>query len=346
MDEILVGLAGYGFGGAMFHAPFIAVTPRLRLAAVATSRRAEVERDFPSARVRPGAADLVADPDIGLLVVSTPTSTHFEIARSALECGKHVVIDKPMVVTTAEADELIALAAARHRVLSVYQNRRWDGDFRTVKAIIEQRRIGELYYYESRFDRFSPQIKPGWREQAEPGSGVLYDRGSHLIDQAVSLFGVPHAVMADVFCQRPGARAEDYFHLVLDYGPRRVVLHGSNLVCEPGPHFTVHGDGGSFLKYGLDPQEEALKAGLRPGAPDWGRDNPEQYGLLVRADGTASRVATLPGGYEKYYEMLAACLLDGGPVPVDPRDSRNGIAIIEAAFRSAKERRTVAPGVE
>jgi scyllo-inositol 2-dehydrogenase (NADP+) len=341
MEEISVGLIGYGIGGLMFHAPFIAVAGGLRLAAIATSRSAEVARDFPSARVHPDADALIRDPGIDLVVISTPTATHYEIARAALEAGKHVVIDKPVAITASEADELIELAQRRGRVLSVYQNRRWDGDFRTVRRIIEQRRIGEAYYYEAHFDRFRPLIKDGWREEDGPGSGILYDLGAHLIDQSLVLFGMPDTVTADVLWQRPAARSVDYFHLVLDYGRRRVVLHASSLVREPGPHFAIHGDEGSFLKYGMDPQEDSLKAGARPGPPDWGRDNPEQYGLLVRADGIASRVETLPGGYERYYEAMAACLLEGAPVPVDPADSRNGLAIIEASMRSAKERRTI-----
>lgn len=341
MGEISVGLIGYGIGGLIFHAPFLAVARGLRLEAIATSRRAEVERDFPSVRVHPNADALVRDPGIALAVVSTPSDTHFEIARAALEAGKHVVIDKPMAITVAEADFLIELAQSRGRVLSVYQNRRWDGDFRTVRRVIEEGRLGGIYHYEAHFDRFRPSIKTGWREQDGPGSGILYDLGSHLIDQALVLFGMPEAVTADVFLQRPGARSVDYFHLVLEYGSRRVVLHSSSMAREPGPHFAVHGDGGSFLKYGMDPQEDAIIAGGRPGRLGWGRDDPEQYGLLVRADGTASRIETLPGGYERYYEAMAACLLEGAPVPVDPMDSRNGLAIIEASLRSARERRTI-----
>ena len=341
MEIISVGLIGYGIGGSLFHAPFIPVAKGLRLTAIATSRATEVARDFPAVRVHSGAHELIRDPGIDLVVISTPTATHYQIARAALEAGKHVVIDKPMAITAAEADELIELARGRARVLSVYQNRRWDGDFRTVRRVIDQRRTGDVYYYEAHFDRFRPSIKEGWREEEGSGSGILYDLGAHLIDQALVLFGMPGAVTADVLRQRPDARSVDYFHLVLDYGRQRVVLHASSLVREPGPHFAIHGGEGSFLKYGMDPQEDALKAGVRPGSPDWGRDNPEQFGLLVRADGAASRVETLPGGYERYYEDMAACLLEGAPVPVNPVDSRNGLAIIEASLRSAKERRTI-----
>jgi scyllo-inositol 2-dehydrogenase (NADP+) len=191
------------------------------------------------------------------------------------------------------------------------------------------------------FDRFRPQIKAGWREEPRPGSGILYDLGAHLIDQSLHLFGMPRAVTADIVAQRAGARVEDYFHLMLDYAPLRVILHAATLVPHPGPRFTVHGDGGSFLKYGLDGQEDALKQGLRPGDRQWGSDQREYYGELTPAGGTTRKVETLRGGYEKYYELLAACLLTGTPPPVDARDSRNGLIVIEAAQRSAAERRTI-----
>jgi predicted dehydrogenase len=345
MSQISVGLAGFGLGGRLFHAPFIAATPELRLTAVATSRRDDVAAEHPEARVVDDWKALAADPAIDAIVVSTPTVTHHEIARAALEAGKHVVVDKPFTATVAEADDLIQLAAARQRVLTVYQNRRWDGDFRTLRRVVDEGRIGKAYYFEAHFDRFRLQIKPGWRESDQPGAGILYDLGAHLIDNAIVLFGTPSAVMADAMAQRPGAHAIDYFHLVLDYGRARAVLHASTLVREPGPRFAIHGDGGSFLKYGMDPQEQALIAGRRPGAPDWGRDNPEQYGLLVRADGTSSVIETLPGDYTSFYAAFAAAVLQNKPIPVDPRDSRNGLAVIEAAQESVRNRRTVAPAL-
>ena len=337
MREIRVGLAGFGIGGSLFHAPFIASTNGLRLTAVATARaEEEVERSYPGVVVRPGWQELVGDPSIDLIVVSTPTSTHFEIACAAIGAGKHVVLDKPMAVATEQGRELVRKAFERGVVLTVYQNRRWDGDFRTVRRVIEQGRVGTVYLYEAQFDRFRTAVKPGWRETDEQASGILYDLGAHLIDQAIVLFGVARAVSADVLAQRPEARAVDYFHLRLDYGRLRVNLRASSLVREPGPRFSVHGDGGSFLKYGIDPQEDALRAGKRPGTPDWGRENPEQYGLLVKTDAQPATVETLPGDYGAFYRGLAACLREGGPVPVNPEDSVRGIQLIEAAKESAR----------
>ena len=341
MSEIRVGLVGYGLAGAVFHAPLICSIPRLRLSAVMTSRRERVGQDLPHVRVVSGMGELLADEAIDLVVIASPTDSHFPLAKAALLAGKHVVVDKPFTVTVAEADELIHLADGKGLFLSVFQNRRWDNDFLTVKHCIGEGSLGTVSYYEAHFDRFRPQIKVGWREERGEGTGILYDLGAHLIDQALLLFGAPLAVTADVFAQREEAVVDDYFHLVLDYGRRRAVLHSATLVAAPGPRFAVHGDRGSFLKFGMDGQEDALKAGKRPGHPDWGLDAPGNYGELVLGDGSRRRVETLRGCYEAYYEAVAERLLKGGPTPVDPRDSRDGLAVIEAARRSAAERRTV-----
>jgi scyllo-inositol 2-dehydrogenase (NADP+) len=338
---INVGLVGYGLAGLVFHAPLIGSVPQLRLSKVVTSRRDQIAKDLPGVAAVPDISDVLADPFIDLLVIASPSANHFEHATAALLAGKHVVVDKPFATTAREADELIALAESQGLILTVFQNRRWDGDYLTASHSIEQGWLGKVFHYEVHFDRFRPQIKAGWREEPRPGSGILYDLGAHLIDQTLHLFGMPRAVTADIIAQRAGAKVEDYFHLILDYEPLRVILHSATLVPHPGPRFTVHGDGGSFLKYGLDGQEDALKQGLRPGDQQWGADQPEYYGELTPAGGTTRKVETLRGSYEKYYELLAACLLTGAPPPVDPRDSRNGLIVIEAAQRSAAERRTV-----
>lgn len=340
-QRVYVGLIGYGLAGAVFHAPLIRSVPRLRLAAIATRREGQVMTDHSGVAVHPTPEVLIAEPGIDLVVIASPNETHFPLARAALEAGKHVVVDKPFTNTSGEADELIELAARKGRLLSVFQNRRWDADFLTVRRCIEQGLLGEVASYEAHFDRFRPAIKPGWREQESPGSGILYDLGAHLIDQALVLFGPPRAVTADVLAQRPGARTVDYFHLTLDHGRRRVIVRSSTLVREPGPRFAVHGDGGSFLKHGIDGQEEALKAGKRPGMPEWGREDPRWSGTLVTADGERRTIESLPGAYEAYYEGIAAAILDGAPPPVRAEESRDVIRIIEAAMRSSSERRTI-----
>ncbi|AUX49007.1 oxidoreductase [Sorangium cellulosum] len=341
-QRVYVGLIGYGLAGAVFHAPLIRAVPQLRLAAIATRREGQVMADHSGVAVHPTPETLIAEPGIDLVVIASPNETHVPLARAALEAGKHVVVDKPFTNTSAEADELIALAARRGRLLSAFQNRRWDADFRTVRRCIEQGLLGEVVSYEAHFDRFRPAIKQGWREQDLPGSGILYDLGAHLIDQALVLFGLPRAVTADLLAQRPEARTVDYFNLTLDYGRRRAIVRSSTLTREPGPRFAVHGDGGSFLKYGIDGQEEALKAGKRPGAPDWGREDPRWFGTLVTADGERRVIESLPGAYEAYYEGIAAAILDGVPPPVRAEEARDVIRIIEAATRSSAERRTIA----
>jgi len=334
-----VGLVGYGLAGSVFHAPLIQSVTGLKLAAVVTSRAEQLGEGL---RVYPNLDDLLSDRSVGVVVIASPTALHFEHARAALFAGKHVVVDKPLSTTVKEADELIALASHEKRVLTVFQNRRWDGDFLTIQRLTRENALGHLHYYEAHFDRFRPQIKKGWREVPGPGSGILFDLGAHLIDQALCLFGMPGAVTADVLAQRADAQVDDYFHVLLDYGKRRAVLHASTLVTDGGYRLIAHGDAGSFLKRGLDTQEDALKRGVRPGAPDWGADDPQNYGELTPASGERQKIITNRGCYEHFYAALAKCLTEGAPPPVDPRDSRNGLHIIEAALRSSKERRTIA----
>jgi scyllo-inositol 2-dehydrogenase (NADP+) len=340
MDEIAVGLIGYGLAGSVFHAPLVNAEARMRLASVVTSRKDQIANDLPGVRVVETADELFADPDIELLIVASPNTTHVPFARAALFAGKHVVIDKPFAPSLGEADALIALAEEKGRLLSVFHNRRWDDGFLTARHCIEQGFVGTVAHYEVHFDRFRPAIKQGWREQPLKGSGLLYDLGPHLLDQSLVLFGLPKAVTADVITQRPQAVMDDYFHLILDYGRMRAILHAATLVCRPGPHVILHGDAGSYSKHGLDPQEAALKAGWRPGMPGWGETI--KHGVLTRADGTETMIETLPGRYEAYYAAIAASIRDGAPPPVTGREARDVMLVLETALRSAVERRTVA----
>ncbi|MEX1829169.1 oxidoreductase [Luteibacter sp. CQ10] len=341
MQPISTGLIGYGTAGAFFHAPLIAASGGLHLASIGSRRREDIQRDFPEARAYDDPRDLIADPSIELVVIATPNESHASLARAALEAGKHVVVDKPFTLEAAEAEALIALAERKGRKLSVFQNRRWDNDFLTVRRLVDDGRLGEVAYYEAHFDRFRPEIKQGWRETDAAGAGLLYDLGAHLIDQALVLFGLPRAITADLARQRAAARADDYFHLVLDYGRRRAVLHASVLVRDPGPRYLVHGDGGSFVKYGIDGQEAALREGRRPGGEGWGEDDPASFGRFTDVDGSVSTIDTLPGRYTAFYEGMAAAIRDDAPVPVNPREARDVIRVIEAAQVSARERRTV-----
>lgn len=340
-DPVGVGLVGFGLAGSVFHAPLLRADAQFDLTRIVTSRRDELDRAG-CARTMSSFEALLADPDIELVVLATPNETHAPLASAGLRAGKHVVIDKPMAVTLAEAEALVLLAAERGRLLSVFQNRRWDGDFRTVRMVVEEQRVGALSHYEAHYDRFRPAVKAGWREESTPGAGLLFDLGSHLVDQALVLFGLPRAVTADVLVQRQSARAPDYAHLVLDYGRLRAVLHVSNLVCKAGPRFILHGDRGSFVKHGLDGQEAALKVGVRPGMPGWGEGPREDDGMLTSSDGGEVRVPTMRGSYELYYHGIWESIRNGAPPPVTAAEGRDVIRVLEAAARSAIERRTVA----
>lgn len=341
MQPIRTGLIGYGTAGAFFHAPLIAAAEGLHLSAIGSRRSDEIRRDFPEAVAYDDPQTLLADPSIQLVVIATPNETHAPLARAALEAGKHVVVDKPFTLNAAEAEALIGLADQVGRKLSVFQNRRWDNDFLTVRRLVDDGRLGEVVYFEAHFDRFRPEIKQGWRETEVPGAGLLYDLGAHLIDQALVLFGMPKAITADVTRQRAAAKADDYFHLVLDYGHRRAVLHASVLVRDPGPRYLVHGDGGSFVKYGIDGQEAALREGRRPGGEGWGNDDPLLFGRFTDADGTATLIDTLPGRYTAFYDGVAAAIRDNTAMPVEAHSARDVIRVIEAAQVSAREHRRV-----
>jgi len=319
-----VGLIGYGLGGSAFHAPLIAAEPRLRLEAVVTSRAGQVERDHPGTRVAGSAEELLADPAVELVVVAAPNAVHYELAAAALRAGRHVVVDKPFTLSAADADELIALAEATDRRLSVFHNRRWDGDFLTVRRGVEAGVLGEVASFVSRYDRFRPVPKGSWKEEAVAGSGLLWDLGPHLIDQAMVLFGPPRTVWADLGVQRPGVEAVDYVHLVLGYGRLRAVLHAAMLVRDPGPRFEVHGDRGSLVTWGLDqPEVRATLTGEVAGL--------EQQG----------RLEGVPTAYGSFYAAMAAAVAGEGPVPVVPTDARATVAVIEHALTSAREGRVV-----
>jgi scyllo-inositol 2-dehydrogenase (NADP+) len=323
-DAIGVGLIGYGLGGSVFHAPLIEAEPRLRLHAVVTSRAGQVERDHPGVRVVGSAAELLEDPAVELVVVAAPNAVHHELAAAALAAGRHVVVDKPFTLTTADADDLIALAERQDRLLSVFQSRRWDGDFLTVRRCLEAGLLGRVSSFESRYDRFRPAPKGGWKEEDVPGSGLLWDLGPHLIDQALQLFGLPETVWADLQVQRPGVEAVDWVDLVLGYGRLRVLLRAAMEVRDPGPRFEVHGDRGSLLTWGLDRPE--VDATLTT----------EVAGLELRG-----RLAGLPGDHGAYYAAMAAAVAGQAPVPVTAAEARDVIMVIEHALESGRQGRLV-----
>lgn len=341
-DKIRVGLIGYGYASKTFHAPLIAGTPGMELAAISSSDAAKVHADWPTVPVVSEPKQLFNDPNIDLIVVPTPNDTHFPLAKAALEAGKHVVVDKPFTVTLSQARELDALAKSCNLVLSVFHNRRWDSDFLTLKALVAEGTLGEVSYFESHFDRFRPQVRNRWREQAGPGSGIWYDLAPHLLDQAINLFGLPVSLSVDLAQLRPGAQATDYFHAVLSYPQRRVVLHGTMLAAAESARYIVHGTRGSYMKFGLDPQEDRLKAGERLPQSDWGYDMRD--GTLTLAQGeemVEKTLLTVPGNYPAYYAAIRDALTGNGENPVPASQAITIMELIELGIESAKHRATL-----
>ncbi|MGA4524375.1 oxidoreductase [Enterobacter ludwigii] len=341
-DSIRVGLIGYGYASKTFHAPLIAGTPGMALAAVSSSDATKVHADWPSVPVVSEPKHLFNDPNIDLIVIPTPNDTHFPLAKAALEAGKHVIVDKPFTVTLSQARELDALAKSFGRVLSVFHNRRWDSDFLTVKALLNEGTLGEILFFESHFDRFRPQVRNRWRELAGPGSGIWYDLAPHLLDQAVNLFGLPVSMTVDLAQLRPGAQTTDYFHAVLSYPQRRIVLHGTMVAAAESARYILHGTRGSFVKFGLDPQEERLKNGERLPQEDWGYDMRD--GVVTRVEGeerVEETLLTIPGNYPAYYAAIRDALNGTGDNPVPASQAIQIMELIELGIESAKHRATL-----
>ncbi|WP_267382291.1 MULTISPECIES: oxidoreductase [unclassified Sphingomonas] len=337
-DPLRVGLLGYGFSGKTFHAPLIAASDRLMLCAVASRDAAKVHADLPGIRVDADPLAIIRSPDIDLIVIATPNEAHAPLALAAIEAGKHVVIDKPFALDLAEARSVVAAATRADRQLSVFHNRRWDSDFLTVRDAIAAGMIGDIVHFESHLDRFRPEVRDRWRERAGPGSGVWFDLGPHLVDQALQLFGLPDLIQASLACQRPGAVTDDWAHVILFYGQRRVILHAGMLVAGGTHRFVAHGTEGSFVKRLPDRQEALLLDGTKPGAEGWGAD-PD--GLTIYRHGTERTIPATPGDQRRFYDRLATSLRGAGAAPVPPIEALAVMAVVEAASLSSRERRAV-----
>ncbi|KVD47718.1 oxidoreductase [Burkholderia ubonensis] len=341
MSSLLrIGLMGFGFAGATFHAPVIAASGRTQVAAIATGQPDRARAAYPDARIVADLDALLALDDIECVVIATPNDTHFPLARQVLDAGRHVVVDKPVTLTSDEALALARLANARSRVFAPFHNRRWDGDFLTVRRIVESGELGRITYVTSHFDRFRPQVRVRWREEAARGGGLLLDLGPHLIDQALALFGLPDTVSATVKTRRDNGSAPDFVHVQLGYPDKDVALHASALSAIEPARFTLHGTRGSYQKFGLDTQEDQLKAGLTPDDVEFGGGNPP--GVLRVLDGdveTERPVPTLDGQYAEFYRALAASIREGAPFPVSPQDAIDVMTIIELAAQSEHEGR-------
>jgi predicted dehydrogenase len=342
MRTLNVGLVGYGYAGKTFHAPVLAHTPGISLAAIMVRNPQQARADWPHARLFDHVDALLAQDDIDLVVIATPNDTHAALARQALLAGKHVVVDKPFTVTLDEARSLAELAAKCGRLLSVFHNRRWDADFLTIRRLISSGQLGRIAQFESRMDRFRPLVRQRWREQVGAGAGLCYDLAPHLIDQSLQLFGMPDAVNADLASLRDGAVTDDYFHLVMHYPQLRVILHGGMLVSGGSARFCIHGTEGSYIKHGFDPQEAELKLGHMPQGESWGLDPCEGHiHTLVDGEEQVLGYGNLPGDYRRYYAGVRAAILEGADNPVPPEQAINVMEILDLAFASATSGQTL-----
>ncbi|OKJ41628.1 Gfo/Idh/MocA family protein [Streptomyces sp. CB01580] len=344
-----VGLIGYGLAGSVFHAPLIAAAEGLVLDTVVTSdeeRRARARAEFPAARLAASPEELWQRADeLDLVVIASPNRTHVPLATTAIEAGLPVVVDKPIAGTAAEARRLATLARERGLLLSVFQNRRWDNDFRTLARLLADGELGTVQRFESRFERWRPQLKGGWRESGDPQEigGLLYDLGSHVVDQALVLFGPVVRVYAESDVRRPGAAADDDTFLALTHANGvRSHLYVSATAAQLGPRFRVLGTAAGYVKYGLDPQEAALRTGARPadGRP-WGEEPESLWGRIGSGEspltGGGAPVPTVPGDYRAYYAAVTDALRGRGDNPVTALQAAATLDVLEAARRSARE---------
>lgn len=339
-QKIRTALLSYGMSGEVFHVPLLQAHEGFEVAGIWQRNRAKpVRHAFP---VADDYREILDDASVELIIVNTPNESHFSYASQALDAGKHVVVEKPFTVTTGEADQLIDLAAKKNRMLTVFQNRRWDADFLTVKKVLEEKLLGKLVECEIHYDRFRNFIEPGtWKEEAKPGTGILYNLGSHLLDQALVLFGMPRYVDARMGIQRPGGQVDDFFDIRMEYDDLFVILKSSYLVREQGPRFILHGTQGSFTKSGIDPQEQDLKDKKVPGSPGWGSEPPSAWGKLntaLNGKHFEGPFETVPGNYLAFYNDLYDVIRNGRSPQVKPEEARKVIQLIEACRQSNGKR--------
>ena len=347
--RIRVGLVGFGVSGRVFHAPLLHTMPTMfELRSVVERHTNDAVQLYPTIKTVRSVDELLDDADIDLIVISTSNDAHYPLSKQALTKGKHVVVEKPMTISSVQARELIDLARSKQLILCPYHNRRYTSGFRTIREIVDRKLLGEdIVDCELHFDRYRPELRGGnaWRERNEPGAGIFYDLGSHLIDQALTLFGQPASITADIRIQRPTAAVDDFFDVRLDYGRLRVTLKGSMLVREPGPRYALHGLRGSFIKYGDDIQESVLRTGVLPSTTGWGLEPSENDGLLhtETIDGQVIKrtYPTLAGDYRLFYEQVYRAIVGEKPLDVRPEDGYNVLRVIELDMQSSNEKRTV-----
>ena len=339
---IQVAIVGFGLSGRVFHAPFLHVHPGFNIRKVVERNSSTSKEIYPYIQVVKNFEDVINDPEIDLVVVCSPNALHFSQATECLKAGKQVVIEKPFTPTSAEADELIKFSESCGRKIFVYQNRRWDGDFKTIQHILRGKYLGEIKEFEAHFDRFRPTYnQASWKDENLAASGILYDLGAHLIDQALQLFGKPKSIFADIRKQREGSPVDDYFDVHLFYDGFKAILKAGMIVKIPGPRYTIHGSVGSYVKYGIDPQEAELKRGKMPDYPGWGREEEIDWGRFAGImDGSPidGKMMTLPGNYFDFYENVYQVLINNQEMAVKPEEARDVIRVIELAYESNQKK--------
>jgi predicted dehydrogenase len=342
-----VGLIGFGLAGRSFHAQVIRATPGLRLAAILQRHGNEAAEKYPDVRVVRSVEELLDIPEIRLVIIATPNETHAPIARQCLKAGRDVVVDKPFATTLKEAAELVQLARERGRLITVYQNRRYDGDFQVIRQIVADGTLGRIVRFETNYDRFRPDLKPAaWRERVGPGSGILFDLAPHLIDHALVLFGLPEAVTADIRMERTVAVVDDSFDVMMHYpAGMRAVLRSTMLAVAPRPRFVLHGTRGSFFKQTFDPQEINLRRGYAPENGPWGGEPEEDWGVLTTVENenvTKSSVPSATSDYRDYYANVRDAILGGETLAVTPEHALDVMRVLEMAQESSRTRCTIA----
>lgn len=345
-SPIKTALCSFGMSGLVFHSPFLSVDPHFNFYAVWERTKNKAQEKFPNVITYRSLDKMLSDELIELVIVNTPNYTHYEYAKKALEAGKHVIVEKPFTIDIKEAEELIVLAKKQNKILSVYQNRRYDSDYKTIKKVLDKKLLGDVVEAEMHFDRFREELSPKkHKETPGRGTGVLYDLGSHLIDQALQLFGLPEKVFADIRIIRPLSKVDDYFELLLYYPNLRVRLKASYVVREALPGYIFHGLKGSFIKAKTDVQETMLQAGNMPGGKDWGTEPESEKGLLhTEIDGKEVReyISSEQGNYGDYYRGIYDAIRNNKPVPVTAEEGENVVKIIEAAFESSRMQKVIA----
>jgi scyllo-inositol 2-dehydrogenase (NADP+) len=344
---VRVGVIGFGLAGQAFHAPVIRGVEGMELACILERHSSKSKPRYPNVRVARNLEEMLSDKSLDLCVVATPNDSHFSYTKACLEAGRHVVVDKPFTPTMAEAEELVRIAAKRGRLLTVYQDRRWDGAFLTVKKLVAAKALGEIAEYEARFDRFRLDAKPGaWREVPDyPAAGVLWDLGPHLLDGALVLFGEPEIISATAICQRATSKIDDAFDVCFEYPRLRATLRARIIAYAPSHHLLLHGSEGSFVKYGMDPQEEILRGpncpdGLDWGA-DWGLEPEERWGTLSRVNEKPRKIKTERGDYRGFYANVRDAIEKGATLDVTPEQALRTMRALLLAHKSSRESRKV-----